>query len=96
MESLAHLGPPVIHEDCPVFVNQHEGTGLIEEGGSERDAEFHGGHRNPLLEEFIRSIEFVHGLSSSEVFRRLHELFINRLQPVMLDGLAVVRDIVSA
>src|SRR2546429_348797 len=32
----------------------------------------------------------------AEVLGRLHELFINRLQPVMLDGLAVVRDIVSA
>ena len=94
VQTLAHLGAAVVHEHRSVGVDVHQGPGLVQVRQVEGDAELHGHQGQALLEHRVDPIEPVHFGTALRVAAAAHQLFRQRRDHVVGEGLAVGRDVV--
>lgn len=74
MQPLTHLGAAVIHLHAAVPIEQHQRSGLIEEGGRERYAKLHGGNGESTFRvrmSRVPAIDFRAALGESARFLEL-------------------------
>ena len=94
VQPLAHLGAAVVHEDRAVVVDVHQRARLVEVLHVERDAELHRREGDALLQYRARRVEGRDLLAACRVVAGRDQLVGQRLDDVVLDLLAIRREVV--
>ena len=57
VQALAHFSAAMVDPHAAIGIDSHQGTGLVELGGGEADAKFHGGEGDTALEDGAAGVE---------------------------------------
>ncbi|KDB51037.1 hypothetical protein X805_33380 [Sphaerotilus natans subsp. natans DSM 6575] len=93
VQTLAHLGAAVVHQHRAVGVDMHQRAGLVEVRDVEADAELHRRQRQALLQHRAGGVEGGDLGAARVVAGALGQLVDQRRDDVVLDRLAVGRDV---
>ncbi|MND57627.1 hypothetical protein D3C80_487600 [compost metagenome] len=83
----------MVQVNTAVGVDVYQCTGLVEEAGSERDAEFHRGQRQAFFQDRAVGVEAADRLAALGVVSTGFQFGGDFLEHVVLDGLVVVGDV---
>ena len=93
VQALAHLGAAVVHQHRAVGVDMHQRAGLVEVRDVEADAELHRRQRQALLQHRAGGVEGGDLGAARVVAAARGQLVDQRREDVVLDRLAVGRDV---